>query len=46
MNGITILILIIVGGYFYNNRWPLPMWHKIYFGIGCTVFAVFIYFMK
>ena len=46
MNGITILILIIVGGYFYNNRWPLSMWNKIYFGGGCFTFLIFLYFMN
>ena len=46
MNGITVLILIIVIGYFYNNRYPQTLKNKIYFGIGCSVFATFIYFMN
>ena len=33
MNGITLLILIVIAGYFYNNRYPQPMWNKIYFGV-------------
>tara|TARA_B100000941_G_C28416450_1_gene506367 strand:- start:198 stop:629 length:432 start_codon:yes stop_codon:yes gene_type:complete len=46
MNGITLLILTIVIGYFYNNRYPQPMKYKIYFGIGCTAFLIFLYFMN
>ena len=46
MNGITLLIIIVIAGYFYNNRYPQPMWNKIYFGAGCSLFLVFLYFMN
>ena len=46
MRGITLLIIIIFIGYFFNRRYPQPLKFKIYFGIGCTVFLVFIYFMN
>jgi len=46
MNGITLLIIIIIAGYFYNNRWPVSTRYKVYFGIGCSLFLVFLYFMN
>ena len=46
MNGITLLIIIVFIGYFYNQRYPQPLKYKIYFGIGCTIFLTFLYFMN
>ena len=46
MNGITLLIIIVIIGYFYNNRYPQSTKYKIYFGIGCTIFLTFLYFMN
>ena len=46
MNGITLLIIVVFIGYFSNNRYPQPMWNKIYFGAGCSLFLVFLYFMN
>lgn len=46
MNGITLLIIIVFIGYFYNNRYPQPTKYKVYFGIGCAVFLTFLYFMN
>ena len=45
MNGITLLIIIVIIGYFYNNRYPQPTKYKVYFGIGCTIFLTFLYKM-
>jgi len=46
MNGITLLIIIIFIGYFYNQRYPQTTIYKVYFGIGCAIFLTFIYFMN
>ena len=46
MNGITLLIIIVIVGYFYNNRYPQTLWNKIYFGIGCSLFLVVLFFMN
>ena len=46
MNGITLLIIVVFVGYFYNNRYPQTTKYKIYFGIGCAVFLTFLYFMN
>ena len=46
MNGITLLIIIVIIGYFYNNRYPQPTKYKVYFGIGCLIFLTFLYFMN
>ena len=46
MNGITLLIIIVIVGYFYNQRYPQSLKYKVYFGIGCTLFLTFIYFMN
>jgi len=46
MNGITLLIIIVFVGYFYNNKYPQSNKNLIYFGIGCTIFLTFLYFMN
>jgi len=46
MNGITLLIIIVIIGYFYNQRYPQSTTYKVYFGIGCVIFLAFIYFMN
>ena len=46
MNGITLFIIVVIIGYFFNQRYPQPLKYKIYFGIGCTIFLTFIYFMN
>jgi|TARA_B110000495_G_scaffold201961_1_gene220698 hypothetical protein len=46
MNGITLLIIVVFVGYFYENRYPQPTKYKVYFGIGCTIFLTFLYFMN
>ena len=46
MNGITLLIIVVFIGYFYNNRYPQPTKYKVYFGIGCAVFLTFLYFYE
>ena len=46
MNGITLFIIVVIIGYFYNQRYPQSLKYKIYFGIGCTIFLTFLYFMN
>jgi hypothetical protein len=46
MNGITLLILVLSGGYIYNINYPVEKKTKMYFGGGCILFFIFIYFMN
>ena len=43
MKGIILLILVIIGGYFYNKKYDVSNRHKIYFGLSCAGFVLFLY---
>ena len=46
MNGITLLIIVLIGGYMYNKNYQVDKKTKMYFGGGCILFFIFIYFMS
>ena len=46
MNGLSLLIIIIVIAYFYDQRYPQPDTYKMYFGGAVILYLIFIYFMN
>ena len=46
MNGLSLLIIIIVIAYFYNQRYPQSDTYKMYFGGAVILYLIFIYFMN
>jgi len=46
MNGLSLLIIIIVIAYFYNQRYPQSDTYKMYFGGAVILYFIFIYFMN
>ena len=46
MNGLSLLIIIIVIAYFYDQRYPQSDTYKMYFGGAVILYLIFIYFMN
>lgn len=46
MNGVSILLLLLIGGYIYNKNFPMNNKYKLYFIAFCLCYIIFIYFMN